>query len=50
MIVQLHDNGQGLATQQVWPPVKWDDFKPKDPNTILDHYYAYSAGCQTPTL
>lgn len=48
MIVQLHDNG-GQAIQ-VWPPVEWDDFKPKDREAILNHYYAYSAGCQTPTL
>lgn len=48
MIIQLHDNG--AAAVQVWPPVQWDDFKPKTPETILNHYYAYSAGCKTPTL
>lgn len=53
MRLQLHDNFQGLSQNEslnVWPPVKWDEFKPNGQTDILNHYYAYSSGCKTPTL
>lgn len=49
MILQLHDEFENLDLD-VWPPVKWDEFKLTNRNDILDHYYAYSAGCKSPTL
>jgi hypothetical protein len=49
MILQLHDNHDQLELN-VWPPVLWDDFKLRNRADILDHYYAFSAGCKTPTL
>lgn len=51
MRLMLHDNFLSQSdTIPVWPPIKWDDFKPKSQGDILNHYYAYSAGCKTPTL
>ena len=53
MRLMLHDNFQGLSQNEslnVWPPVKWDEFKPNGQTDILNHYYAYSSGCKTPTL
>lgn len=48
MLLQLHDD----ATQEiaVWPPVLWTEFRPNTREEILNHYYAYSSGCKTPTL
>lgn len=48
MLLQLHDNGE--ESFNVFPPIKWNEFQPKGKQAILDHYYAYSAGCKTPTL
>ncbi len=47
MLLQLHDNQDEIP---VYPPILWDEFKPTTEGEILDHYYAYSAGCKTPTL
>jgi len=47
MLLQLHDNQEEIP---VYPPIVWNEFKPKTEGEILDHYYAYSAGCKTPTL
>lgn len=52
MLLQLHDDfglSQG-PTLDVWPPIKWQEFRPNSREEILDHYYAYSTGCKTPTL
>lgn len=53
MRLMLHDNytmGQDLETIDVWPPIRWTEFRPNTDGEILDHYYAHSAGCQKPTL
>jgi len=47
MLLQLHDNQDEIP---VYPPIVWNEFKPTTDAEILDHYYAYSAGCKTPTL
>lgn len=49
MLLQLHDNGQDISLD-LYPPITWKDFQPQTRAEILDHYYAYSAGCKTPTL
>ena len=53
MRLMLHDNygmSQDGQLLPVWPPVQWNDFRPTSREQILEHYYAYSAGCQKPTL
>lgn len=52
MRLMLHDDYSAMSsddTLNVWPPIKWDQFRPKSRNEILDHYYAHSTGCKTPT-
>lgn len=48
MLLQLHDSA--TTELNVWPPVLWDEFRPNTREEILNHYYAYSSGCKTPTL
>lgn len=53
MKLQLHDNFQPLSqdeTLDVWPPIQWNEFRPNSRAEILDHYYAYSTGCKSPTV
>ena len=51
MLLQLHDDfglSQGPSLD-IWPPITWQEFRPNSREDILDHYYAYSLGCQSPT-
>jgi hypothetical protein len=51
MLLQLHDDygmSQGPSLD-IWPPITWQEFRPNSREEILDHYYAYSLGCQSPT-
>lgn len=66
MILQLHDNYLGAdlskvpsqdrifkgdePTLQLWPPMSWDDFKPKTYAAIENHYYNFSPGCKNTYL
>lgn len=53
MRLMLHDDyGMSQASDMipVYPPIKWDEFRPNTRKEILNHYYAYSSGCQKPTL
>lgn len=54
MRLMLHDDYSLGQTQdenlKVWPPILWNDFRPNSNDEILNHYYAYSSGCKTPTI
>lgn len=37
-------------TLRLWPPMSWDDFKPKTYAAIENHYYNFSPGCKNTYL
>ena len=41
---------ESQPTLQLWPPMSWNDFKPKTYKAIEDHYYNFSPGCKSTYL
>jgi len=41
---------ESQPTLQLWPPISWDDFKPKTYAAIENHYYNFSPGCRSTYL